>query len=149
MASRIDCHIRYDPEVDVALLSFTESLSSSGGVALEFDDETGLAGLLRLDVEGKFDHLELLGAKRALPELVAGLHRPASGVRDYYRGLVNVRMAAAEQGAVRFDLVDTAARGGECEVSVRAKSSSSILATLRYDRDSGALRSLTLCADVN
>ncbi|MET9290630.1 DUF2283 domain-containing protein [Streptomyces sp. NPDC003077] len=144
MTSRMGCHIRYDPEADVALLSFTES-SRSGGVALDFDDDSGLAGLLRLGAGGEFDHLELLGARRAIPQLVTGLNAPPSGVRDYCRGVVNVHLAAGdEQGAVRFDLVDISADGGEYEISVRAKSSPSVLATLTYDINTGALRSLTL-----
>jgi hypothetical protein len=52
--------------------------------------------------------------------------------------------AFEEQGAVRFELVDTTTGGGEYEVSVRAESSSSTVATLMYDGDSGVLRSLTL-----
>ncbi|GGL18733.1 hypothetical protein [Streptomyces flaveus] len=145
MTSRVDCHIRYDPEVDVALLSFVKSSSSSGGPALEFDDETGLAGLVRLDTKGEFDHLELLGAKRAVPQFMPKLRTPPSGVRDYCRGVVEVWMTASEeQGTVRFDLVDTTTGGGEYEVSVRAESSSSTVATLMYEEDSGALRSLTL-----
>ncbi|WP_143658833.1 hypothetical protein [Streptomyces platensis] len=145
MTSRVDCHLRYDPEVDVALLSFVKSSSSSGGPALEFDDETGLAGLVRLGDEGEFDHLELLGAKQVVPQFMPKLRTPPSGVRDYCRGVVEVWMtASAEQGAVRFDLVDTAAGGGEYEVSVRAESSSSTVATLKYDGDSGVLRSVTL-----
>ncbi|MFJ6743033.1 hypothetical protein ACIQOU_29595 [Streptomyces sp. NPDC091279] len=145
MTSRVDCHIRYDPEVDVALLSFVKSSSISGGPALEFDDETGLAGLVRLGAEGEFDHLELLGAKRAVPRLLSKLRTPPPGVRDYCRGVVEVWMAGPEeQGAVRFDLDDTATRGDEYEVSVRVESSSSTVATLMYDGDSGVLRSLTL-----
>ncbi|MFE7776916.1 hypothetical protein ACFU5O_24090 [Streptomyces sp. NPDC057445] len=144
MTSRVDCHVRYDPEVDVALLSFTESSASPGGTALEFNDESGLAGLLRLGSEGKFDHLELLGAKRAVPQLIADLRPPAPGARDYCRGVVNVHVTATEQGAVRFDLDDIATTGNAYEVSVQAKSPSSTLATLRYDGDSGVLHSLTL-----
>ncbi|MFI5524259.1 hypothetical protein [Streptomyces platensis] len=145
MTSRVDCHLRYDPEVDVALLSFVKSSSSSGGPALEFDDEAGLAGLVRLGDEGEFDHLELLGAKQVVPQFMSKLRTPPSGVRDYCRGVVEVWMTASEeQGAVRFDLVDTATGGGEYEVSVRGESSSSTVATLMYDGDSGVLRSVTL-----
>jgi hypothetical protein len=145
MTSRMACHIRYDPEVDVAQLSFTESLSGSGRVTLDFDDDSGVAGLLRLGAGGEFDHLEILGAKRVIPQFVAGLTAPPPGVQDYCRGVVDVHMTAADdQGAVRFDLVDDPTGGDEYEISVRSKSSSSTLATLRYDEPAGVLRSLTL-----
>ncbi|MCP9957873.1 hypothetical protein [Streptomyces sudanensis] len=145
MKSRVDCHIRYDPEVDVALLSFMGSSSDSGGPALEFDDETGLAGLVRLGGDGEFDHLEILGAKRAVPRLVSKLRTPPPGVRDYCRGVVDVPMTVCEErGAVRFGLVDTPSGAREYEVPVRVEPPSSIVAALRYDGESGVLRSLTL-----
>ncbi|MGA5409361.1 hypothetical protein ACPCSC_19115 [Streptomyces lavendulocolor] len=143
MTSRVECHVRYDPEVDVALLSFTDASSSPAGRALEFDDDSGLAGLLRLDFEGQFDHLELLAARRTVPQLIAGVSPPAPGVRDYCRGVVDVHATAADEGAVRFVFDDVATTGRTYEVSVQAESPSP-LATLRYDRDSGVLHSLTL-----
>jgi hypothetical protein len=144
MTSRVECHVRYDPEVDVALLSFTDASSSPAGKALEFDDDSGLAGLLRLSSEGKFDYLELLAARRTVPQLIAGVSPPAPGVRDYCRGVVDVHVTAADEGAVRFIFDDVATAGSAYEVSVQAESPSSPLATLRYDRDSGVLHSLTL-----
>ncbi|MEV5599429.1 DUF2283 domain-containing protein [Streptomyces sp. NPDC052496] len=144
MTRRMGCHIRYDPQVDVAVLSFTES-SRPGGVALDFDDDSGLAGLLRLGTGGEFDYLELLGARRAIPQFVTGLNAPPPGVRDCCRGVANVHMTVVdEQGAVRFDLVDASVDGGEYEITVRARSSPSALATLRFDSNTGVLRSWTL-----
>lgn len=148
MESLADFHIRYDPEANVALLSFTES-SSSGGTALELEDGSGLAGLVRLGADGEFDRLELLGANRVMPQFIPRLHAPPQGTRDYHRGTVRVPMTVADnRSSVRFDLDVASAAGSEYEISVMARESSLVVAALRF-ADSGVLRALKLFSSGN
>ncbi|MFJ4437025.1 hypothetical protein [Streptomyces sp. NPDC088923] len=143
MRGWVKCHVRYDPEADAAALSFTESAFSRGGSGVGFDDEAGTAGVLRLGPEGEFDHLEVLGAGHAIPQLISRVVAPPPGVRDFSRGVVEVA-ARERQGAISYELTTRPPEGSTYEVSVRGKRSPSPLALLRYERGSGLLRSLTL-----
>ncbi len=148
MTSFVDCFVRYDPEANVAMLAFTDS-PTSGGTAFEIFDRAGLTGLLRLSPDGEFNYLELLGAARAIPQFIPRLTPPQPEVQDYHRGAIAVPMSVADdQDAVRFDLAMVSDTDPEREVTVTARESSAVVATLRR-ADSGVLNSLTLFASGN
>lgn len=139
----LDCFVSFDPEADVATLSFT-SERKTGGSALEIPNRAGLAGLLRLGPDGEFSHLEVLGATRALPHYVPRLTAPFEGVRGYHRGVFAVSVSRLDDPiAVVINFADTATAGPQHTIPVTARDSAALVAAIQRD-NAGALRSLTL-----
>lgn len=142
----VKCFVRYDPEVDVATLGFLESYRP-GGPARQITKGSNLLGLVRLTADGSFDHLELLGASKAIPQFVSDLAAPASGVRDYHHGEFAVPVSiAGDRSYLIIKLGAVTESGEDMQVlDVPSADSTGLLARVRQLAN-GAVVDLTLFA---
>lgn len=130
----------------MATLGFLESYRP-GGPACQIMRGSSLIGLVRLTADGSFDHLELLGASRAIPQFVSNLAAPASGVRDYHHGEFVVPISVGgDRSYLTVTFAAVTESGEDMQVvDVTSADSTETLARVRQ-LTTGAVLDLTLFA---